>query len=109
MPATTHRSTPAPTLPLSVPSKGPAVQPYHAPARYGSISDSPPERAESVSTGGASYSVASSSYAGSAHEYDGGSSTSASGIDLLEYMHTRLSHTIDPIPLDRSLATQAQT
>ncbi|KAI1495840.1 hypothetical protein F5X99DRAFT_102481 [Biscogniauxia marginata] len=51
------------------------------------------------------------------HHHDGGSACcdgecsagSASGVDFNEYMQERFADTFDPIPLDRSLAVQAQT
>jgi hypothetical protein len=102
-----------PSQPISMPQKQ-SYQAYpqyqHNP--YSRISGSPPEAPESVTTGSGvtSYdpSAASSSYAGSASEYDS-SSNGASSVDLLEYMHDRLSSTYNPMPLDRSLAQQAQT
>jgi hypothetical protein len=81
--------------------------PHHG---YGRVSVSPPEPADSVTTSGvASYepSATSSSYAGSASDYD--SSASTAGVDLMEYMGDRLHGAFDPMPLDRSLAKQAQT
>lgn len=81
--------------------------PHHG---YGRVSVSPPEAPESVTTSGvASYepSATSSSYAGSASDYD--SSASTTGVDLMEYMGDRLHGAFDPMPLDRSLAKQAQT
>jgi len=72
---------------------------------------SPPEAADSVTTSGvASYdpSAASSSYAGSANEYDSASSGTQS-VDLYEYMNDRVASAYNPLPLDRSLAQQAQT
>ncbi|TKA83685.1 hypothetical protein B0A55_00310 [Friedmanniomyces simplex] len=70
------------------------------------LSASPPERPESVSTSGAGlYSAASSSYAGS--EYDV-STSGATSVDLLDYMNDRLSQAYNPIPMDHSLAKQAQ-
>lgn len=74
------------------------------------MSISPPEAPESVTTSGVpSYepSATSSSYAGSASEYE--SSGAASGVDLMEYMGDRLNGALDQMPLDRSLAKQAQT
>ena len=73
---------------------------------------SPPEAAESVTTGSgmnSAYSATSSSYAGSSSgDYDSNSS-GANGVDLHEYMQDRFSVAFDPLPLDRSLATQTQT
>ena len=85
-------------------SGGYPIQTYHQPAVYPRLSSSPPERAESVTTAGGTFSTTGSSYAGSESESSG-----AAGLDLLDYMHERLSTTIDPLPLDRSLAKQAQT
>jgi biogenesis of lysosome-related organelles complex 1 subunit KXD1 len=84
--------------------------PTAQPATYSRISASPPEAAESVTTSGVpSYapSATSSSYAGSASDYDTSTGTTA-GVDLLEYMGDRVNGSLDPIPLDRSLAKQAQ-
>ncbi|KAI9648213.1 hypothetical protein NHQ30_002845 [Ciborinia camelliae] len=105
-----YQTTP---LPIPVPTKSQQVS-YYTPQNttYGV---SPPEAPESVTTGSgmtpaygnSTYSATSSSYAGSASgEYD---STSANGVDLQEYMQDRFSGTFDPLPLDRTLAVQAQT
>ncbi|KAF2747174.1 hypothetical protein M011DRAFT_65630 [Sporormia fimetaria CBS 119925] len=111
--STTHgyyQSYPSGTLPINMPQK-PGY--YHPPAPlhgYGHVSGSPPEVAESVTTSGVpSYepSATSSSYAGSASEYE--SSASAAGVDLMDYMGERLQGSFDPTPLDRSLVRQAQT
>lgn len=56
--------------------------------------------------GNSAYSA--SSYAGSASgEYD--STSSANGVDMQEYMQDRFNGAFDPLPLDRTLAVQAQT
>lgn len=102
------------TLPIPVPTKAPQAS-YYTPTNttYGV---SPPEAPESVTTGSgitpaygnSTYSATSSSYAGSASgEYD--STASASGVDLQEYMQDRFAGAFDPLPLDRTLAVQAQT
>jgi hypothetical protein len=100
------------TLPIPVPSKGHQV-PYYTPQNttYGV---SPPEAAESVTTGSGmtpgygNSTYTASSYAGSASgDYD--STASANGVDLQEYMQDRFSGAFDPLPLDRTLAVQAQT
>lgn len=83
---------------------------------------SPPETTDPsvVSSGGGTYSYGGSSAAGvssarsaaggAADYYCSGDSTaSASGVDLNEYMQDRFSNAFDPLPLDRSLVTQAQT
>lgn len=54
------------------------------------------------------YSATSAGYMGnSTGEYD--STHSASGVDFQEYMQDRFSSSFNPIPLDRSMAVQAQT
>ncbi|KAI9674123.1 MAG: hypothetical protein M1817_001941 [Caeruleum heppii] len=102
------------TLPIAMAPK--SQSPYYAPARsaYRTTSVSPPEAADSVTTGVPSFtnSASSSHYAGSASaaDYDAGSSSGgASGIDLMDLLSDRLTTAIDPIPLDRNIATQAQT
>ncbi|TRX94588.1 hypothetical protein FHL15_004540 [Xylaria flabelliformis] len=84
---------------------------------------SPPETADPsvVSSGGATYSYGGSSSAhvssGSSavgggadcYYYGGDSTASASGVDFNEYMQDRFANAFDPLPLDRSLAKQAQT
>jgi hypothetical protein len=98
------------SLPIAVPQK----QQYYTPQNHG-YAVSPPEVAESVTTGSgmapsygnSQYSATSSSYAGSASEYD--STSSANGVDMQEYMQDRFTGAFNPIPLDRTLAVQAQT
>lgn len=76
------------------------------------MAGSPPEATASVTSGSAvtSYdpSASSSSYAGSASDYDA-SSNGAASVDLLDYMNDRVASAYNPMPLDRSLAQQAQT
>ncbi|KAF2200830.1 hypothetical protein GQ43DRAFT_57645 [Delitschia confertaspora ATCC 74209] len=107
--STAHAYYPAASLPINMPQKPGYYQPtpHHG---YGRISASPPEAPESVTTSGvASYepSATSSSYAGSASEYE--SNGAAAGVDLIDYMNERVQGSFDPMPLDRSLAKQAQT
>jgi len=52
--------------------------------------------------------LTSGSYSGSATA-DENSNAGASGVDLIELLNDRLSNAVDPLPLDRSLAKQAQT
>lgn len=72
---------------------------------------SPPEADPSVVSSGVGYSSTGGgtySYAGSTSgDYD--SNSSAAGIDFNEYMQDRFAESFDPIPLDRSVARQAQT
>lgn len=97
------------SLPIAVPHK----QPYYTPQTHGGYAISPPEAPESVTTGTTSYGhsaySATGSYAGSASggEYD--SSASANGVDMQEYMQDRFTGAFNPLPLDRTLAVQAQT
>lgn len=105
----THSYYPAASLPINMPKK-PGYYPTTQHHTYSRVSISPPEAPESVTTSGVpSYepSATSSSYAGSASEYE--SSGAASGVDLMEYMGDRLNGALDQMPLDRSLAKQAQT
>jgi len=107
--STTHAYYPAASLPINMPQKPGYYQPtpHHG---YDRVSVSPPEAPESVTTSGvASYepSATSSSYAGSASEYE--STGAAASVDLIDYMGDRVQGAFDPMPLDRSLARQAQT
>ncbi|CZS96427.1 uncharacterized protein RAG0_14168 [Rhynchosporium agropyri] len=95
------------SLPMAVPHKS---QQYYAPQHH-AYSVSPPELAESITTGSgmgnSAYSATSSSYAGSASgDYE---SSSSANVDMQEYMQDRFSSTFDPLPLDRTLAVQTQT
>lgn len=86
--------------------------PYPYQATYGRISGSPPEHAASSTHSGVpsygSSSMVGSSYAGS--DYDSSSGSGGAGsIDLLDYMNDRLASAYNPLPLDKSLATQAKT
>ncbi|CAI4217231.1 unnamed protein product [Parascedosporium putredinis] len=99
--------TPAYSLPMRVPTKGGQYSSGYSSA----YSVSPPEIDDDLSStsGVASYSNSgydSSSYAGSG-DYD--SAHSANGVDFNEYMQDRFSSSFNPIPLDKSMATQAQT
>lgn len=97
------------TSPIAMTAKSPYYHPVPASRTY---AVSPPETADSVTSGsaiGPSYSVSgystTSSYAGSEYE----TRNSANGIDLQDYVSERFSNmNFDPLPLDRSLATQAQ-
>lgn len=104
-----YQYQPTGSLPVNVPAKQPQQQ-YQRHNRnasgYSQYSASPPERPESVSTSGAGlYSSASSQYASSEYESSTGGATS---VDLLDYMNDRLSQTHNPLPMDKSLAKQAQ-
>ena len=101
-------------LPINMSSKTSYYAPSHG--AYRTTSVSPPEVADSSTTSGLSSAVpsysnsaTSSSYAGSASEYDSASSSGGTGVDLMDLLSDRLTGSFDPLPLDRSLATQAQT
>lgn len=104
-----YQYQPTGSLPVNVPGKQPQPQ-YQRHNRnasgYSQYSASPPERPESVSTsGGGLYSSASSQYASSEYESSTGGATS---VDLLDYMNDRLSQAYNPMPMDKSMAKQAQ-
>jgi hypothetical protein len=107
----TYPTYPTASAPINMPHKGYPAYPSYQHGAYSRVSGSPPEAADSVTTssGITSYdpSAASSSYAGSASEYDT-SSTGTSSVDLLEYMNDRLAGSFNPMPLDRSLAQQTK-
>lgn len=92
-----------PTLPIDMAGKSPYAAASPTYPRTTSIS--PPEVADSATTSGVS-STGPSFSAGS--DYDS-SSSGGSGIDLMDLLNDRLTGSFDPLPLDRSLATQAQT
>ncbi|CAK7203713.1 hypothetical protein SEUCBS139899_006457 [Sporothrix eucalyptigena] len=102
------------TLPMAVPGKDEYAGYYHGyHSGHSSYSVSPPE-SENVSSasGGASYGMqpgysTTASYAGSMQgDYD--SSLSAGNVDFNDYMQDRFNDTFNPIPLDKSVAMQAQ-
>lgn len=102
------------TLPVAVPiTTKYDYSSYGSQSKY-SYSVSPPDAPESTISAPSGYSATTaSSYAGSAvGDYESGSSTSsgsANGVDMQEYMQTRFENAFDPLPLDRTLAKQAQT
>lgn len=93
------------SAPLSIPGKAPAVTPYY-PVQRQNYSVSPPEVASSVSTRSG---MANSYSAATPYASESDSNASANGVDLHEYMQDRLSDAFDPLPLDRTMAVQAQT
>ncbi|KAH8677834.1 hypothetical protein BX600DRAFT_431153 [Xylariales sp. PMI_506] len=100
------------TSAVPIPSKGQQYPTYYQ-SGGSTYSVSPPEDYDaSVTSGvasyGNSYSITDSTYDGSASG-DWDSAGSASGVDFNDYIQDRFAESFDPIPLDRSLATQAQT
>lgn len=108
MPSATYSYSSQPTAPWAVSTKTSAYtavsQPYQPSPVYGHPYQPPPSRSESITTGGSSYSIPSR--APSVSSYSG--SESNSPVDALGYMGERLGRAMDPTPLDRSLAMQAQ-
>ncbi|KAI4125672.1 MAG: hypothetical protein L6R35_003126 [Caloplaca aegaea] len=106
MPSTILARSPS-ALPVAVPGKSPQNLPMHQ-ASYSRVAVSPPQPGSSPNSS-AVPSLTSGSYAGSsAGDYDS-SNGPASGVDLVELMNDRLGSAVNPLPLDRSLARQAQT
>ncbi|KAI0900641.1 hypothetical protein F4806DRAFT_449438 [Annulohypoxylon nitens] len=108
------------TAAMPIPSKADQYQQYYQSggSNY-SVSptdDDQRERDASVTSGVPSYGSSTSNAASYATSYASGdycdgnqSSASASGVDFNDYMQNRFDESFDPIPLDRSLARQAQT
>jgi hypothetical protein len=104
---------------VPIPTKGQQYPVYYQEGADSNYSISPPEDNDASVTSGvpsygnSSYSaIATSSYyddnsASSSGDWD--STGSASGVDFNEYIQDRFADSFDPIPLDRSLAVQAQT
>ncbi|KAG6008511.1 hypothetical protein E4U21_004351 [Claviceps maximensis] len=98
------------SMPMPMPVSGKGNQ-Y---LTYSHYSISPPECDDSASSasgvpsyGNSGCAATSASYVGDSQ--DSGSTHSASGIDFQEYMQERFANSFNPIPLDRSMAVQAQT
>jgi hypothetical protein len=95
------------SMPMAVPSKGNQYP------TYSQYSASPPECDDSISSMSGvpsyGYSGTSASYIGASSHHGYDTTGSASGVDFQEYMQDRFSNSFNPIPLDRSMAVQAQT
>ncbi|KAI1654235.1 hypothetical protein F4813DRAFT_371889 [Daldinia decipiens] len=103
---------------VPIPSKADQYHQYQSGGSNYSVSpseDDQRERDASVTSGVPSYGNSSNaaSYATSYTSGDYGDGTqsggSVNGVDFNEYMQNRFDESFDPIPLDRSLARQAQT
>lgn len=96
-----------PSMAMNLPSKAPAPSGLYP---VGRVAVHPPDFSDTSTTGGSrttGYSGITSSYSGSiGGEYD---SSTMSGIDVVDMLNERVHGTFDPLPLDRGLATQAQT
>ncbi|PHH83817.1 hypothetical protein CDD82_6 [Ophiocordyceps australis] len=97
------------SMPMAVPPKG---NQYPTLTQY---SLSPPESEDSITSASGVASYSNSGFSASCSSYMGSSSAdfdssgSASGVDFQEYMQERFANSFNPIPLDRSMAVQAQT
>ncbi len=102
----------APPTPSSLPIPMPGKSPYYPPplhqGPYTRTVMSPPPPGSSVNTS-AVPSLTSGSYPGSSTGDGDSSHGGAPGVDLIEMLNDRLSNAVDTLPLDRSLARQAQT
>lgn len=102
------------SVPLAVPVKGSQYLTYNhysmsPPECDGSISSSASGAPSYSNSSGSGLGASSTSYYLGSGSNDYESAHSASGIDFQEYMQDRFSNTFNPIPLDRSMAVQAQT
>lgn len=100
-------SGPYPTS-YSMPAAAPQGNQYPTPSQYSSSPMDCDETMSHASGVPSGYSATSAGYMGnSTGDYD--STASASGVDFQEYMQERFTNSFNPIPLDRSMAVQAQT
>ena len=90
--------------PVAMPAKQASKLPVAYPAPYSRVAVSSPQRGPSANTSA----VPSLTSDSGSNSSDCGDSVS-SGIDLVELLNDKLSTTVSPLPLDRSLARQAQT
>ncbi|KAL4897227.1 hypothetical protein BDV59DRAFT_86565 [Aspergillus ambiguus] len=95
----------APSLPLNVPSKAPASAGLYPISR---VPGSPPEISDSSTTAGSRTSAGFSYGSGSLSGDYESSSTSMSGVDVVDVLSDRMQNAFDPTPLDKGLAMQAQ-
>lgn len=106
-------TTPSYAMPMAMPSKGSQYP------TYSQYSMSPPECEDTLSSASGVPSYSNTGFSATSGSYLGGSSSglgeydsttgSASGVDFQEYMQDRFASSFNPIPLDRSMAVQAQT
>ena len=95
----------APSLPLNVPSKAPASAGLYPIRR---VPCSPPDISDSSTTAGSRTSAGFSYSSGSLSGDYESSSTSMSGVDVVDVLSNRMQNAFDPTPLDKGLAMQAQ-
>lgn len=95
----------APSLPLNVPSKAPASAGLYPISR---VPGSPPDISDGSTTAGSRTSAGFSYGSGSLSGDYESSSTSMSGVDVVDVLSDRMQNAFDPTPLDKGLAMQAQ-
>ncbi|KAG2419733.1 hypothetical protein HFD88_004529 [Aspergillus terreus] len=95
----------APSLPLNVPSKAPATAGLYPISR---VPGSPPDISDGSTTAGSRTSAGFSYGSGSLSGDYESSSTSMSGVDVVDVLSDRMQNAFDPTPLDKGLAMQAQ-
>ena len=106
MPATMPYRPHVPSLPVEVPRKQPpqpALAPSHAP--YSRAAASPPSAGSSVATSAVPSLTNGETGGRDGHEY---SSVGHNSVDLTDMLHERVGTVVDPVPLDRNIARQAQ-
>jgi hypothetical protein len=100
--ATQRQYQPA-AAPMNIPSKTPAPANLYPISR---VPGSPPEVSDASTTAGSRTSGLSSGSISGDYE---SSSGSMPGVDVVDVLSDRMQETFDPTPMDRGLATQAQT
>lgn len=93
-------------VPMNMPSKAPAPASMYPISR---VPGSPTDYSDASTTAGSRTSGGLTfSSAGASGDYEA-SSASYSGVDVVDVLSNRMQDAFDPTPLDRNLATQAQT
>ncbi|KAJ5288006.1 hypothetical protein N7478_003692 [Penicillium angulare] len=91
-------------VPMSMPSKAPAPANMYPISR---VPGSPTDYSDASTTAG-SRTSGGMTFSSAGGDYDS-SSASYSGVDVVDVLSDRMQDAFDPTPLDRSLASQAQT
>lgn len=103
--ATQHQYYQPAAAPMNVPSKTPGPANLYPISR---VSGSPPDISDTSTTAGSRTSGLSFNSGSISGDYES-STGSLSGVDVVDVLNDRMQETFDPTPLDRGLATQAQT
>ncbi|KAJ6011421.1 domain KxDL [Penicillium sp. IBT 35674x] len=91
-------------MPMSMPSKAPAPASMYPVSR---VPGSPTDYSDASTTAG-SRTSGGLTFSSAGGDYDS-SSASYSGVDVVDVLSDRMQNAFDPTPLDKSLASQAQT